>query len=138
MSGATIQFTLKADTAQGVAALEKMRTSMKDLNAATETTSKAGQTAFGGLMDTFGKLGALLAGGMVARQIYEIGKSCVTMAVNAVESENLFEVSMGKMAGAARSCSASYLVARLSFSTAASRLAAAAMRSTSVESHHCA
>jgi len=38
---------------------------------------------------------------MIAKQIYDIGKASVTMAMNAIESENLFAVSMGKMSNSA-------------------------------------
>lgn len=63
--------------------------------------SKAGtslQSSFGGLKSLFAGLGTAYIG----KKLIDIGKSSVQMAMDVVESESLFETSMGSMAGAAR------------------------------------
>ena len=104
----TLQVQLKADVddlrKQMDAArksLGKLELGSKETREELEKLSKAGtslQSSFGGLKSLFAGLGTAYIG----KKLIDIGKSSVQMAMDVVESESLFETSMGSMAGAAR------------------------------------
>lgn len=60
------------------------------------------QNAFAG---GFKKIGAVIAGAAIGQKLVSIGKEALNMANEAVESESLFETSMGRMADSARAWS---------------------------------
>ncbi len=67
------------------------------------TSVNKGATAF----NLLGKAGRLLGGAMIGAKLNSIGKDSIQMANDAVESEQLFSVSMGNMEASARAWSES-------------------------------
>ena len=63
-----------------------------------EKSADKAQSAFGFLK----KAGATLGGAMIGRKLVSVGKDALMMANDVVESEQLFEVSMGRMEARAR------------------------------------
>lgn len=104
----TLQVQLKADVDDLRKQMDAARKSLGQLELGSKETreeleklSKAGtslQSSFGGLKSLFAGLGTAYIG----KKLIDIGKSSVQMAMDVVESESLFETSMGSMAGAAR------------------------------------
>ncbi len=81
--------------------LGQLELGSKETREELEKLNKAGtslQSSFGGLKSLFAGLGTAYIG----KKLIDIGKSSVQMAMDVVESESLFETSMGSMAGAAR------------------------------------
>ena len=66
------------------------------------STHKA-SSALGGMV----KMGLAMGGAMVGAKLLSIGKDAIKMANDAIESEQLFSVSMGKMESSARAWSES-------------------------------
>lgn len=104
----TLQVQLKADVDDLRKQMDAARKSLGQLELGSKETreeleklNKAGtslQSSFGGLKSLFAGLGTAYIG----KKLIDIGKSSVQMAMDVVESESLFETSMGSMAGAAR------------------------------------
>lgn len=104
----TLQVQLKADVDDLRKQMDAARESLGQLELGSKETreeleklNKAGtslQSSFGGLKSLFAGLGTAYIG----KKLIDIGKSSVQMAMDVVESESLFETSMGSMAGAAR------------------------------------
>ena len=63
-----------------------------------EASAEKAQNSLGFLK----KAGAFLGGAMIGRKLINVGKDALMMANDVVESEQLFEVSMGKMEASAR------------------------------------
>jgi len=87
-------------TAQTSGLSSQLNTVKQQLGGVTGSTVKT-TSALGNMV----KMGAIFGGAMIGRELIQVGKEALTMANNAVESENLFEVSMGAMAGSTRAWS---------------------------------
>lgn len=104
----TLQVQLKADVDDLKRQMDAARKSLGQLEFGSKETreeleklSKEGQrlqSSFGGLKSLFAGLGTAYIG----KKLVDVGKSAVSMAMDVVESESLFETSMGGMADAAR------------------------------------
>jgi len=93
-----LDFKIKVDNAQADRALKKTTASMQVMGDTAERTSKKASKIFSDESVRSMKRGALIAVTAVAA----VGAASLKMAAEAVESENLFEVSMGSMAKAGR------------------------------------
>lgn len=87
-------------TAQTSGLSSQLNAVKQQLGGVENTTVKA-QSAF----SKFAKAGALIGGAMIGRELLQVGKEALQMANDAVESESLFEVSMGTMAESTRAWS---------------------------------
>ena len=104
----TLQIELKSDINELKKQIQDAKKMMEQLDKETRET----KDGLGDLEDqvdsmrgSFNGLKSCFAGvftGFVVKQILDVGKSSVQMAMDVVESESLFETSMGNMAGAAR------------------------------------
>lgn len=104
----TLQVQLKADVDDLKKQMDAARKSLGQLELGSKETreeleklSKAGtslQSSFGGLRSLFAGIGTAYIG----KKLLGVGKSAVQAAMDVVESESLFETSMGGMAAAAR------------------------------------
>lgn len=104
----TLQVQLKADVDDLKRQMDAARKSLGQLEFGSKETreeleklSKEGQR----LQSSFGGLKSLFAGldtAYIGKKLVDVGKSAVSMAMDVVESESLFETSMGGMADAAR------------------------------------
>jgi len=93
-----IDFKIKVDSNQADRALKKTTASMQVMGKTAQDTSKKASKIFSEESVRALKRGALFA----ATAIAAVGVASLKMAADAVESENLFEVSMGNMAKAGR------------------------------------
>ncbi|MDD5037168.1 MAG: hypothetical protein PHE55_20770 [Methylococcaceae bacterium] len=100
----TITFTIRADTAQSKAAIEGFTRSLAQTGPAAEKSVSSFRQFEEGLNRRVAQTAKYAAAAAVLAMA-GIAAASVKMAVNAVESENLFEVSMGRMGGAARAWS---------------------------------
>ena len=104
----TLQVQLKADVDDLKKQMDAARKSLGQLESESKETreelkklSSEGvklQNSFGGLKSLFAGLGTAYVG----KKLIDIGKSSIQMAMDVVESESLFETSMGNMAEEAR------------------------------------
>ena len=104
----TLQVQLKADVDDLKKQMDAARKSLGQLELGSKETreelkklSSEGvrlQNSFGGLKSLFAGLGTAYVG----KKLIDVGKSSIQMAMDVVESESLFETSMGGMAAAAR------------------------------------
>jgi len=93
-----VKFVIKADNKSGRLAVKQMTTAFKQMGGQADKTQKKTAKLFSEESVRSMKRGALLAATAVAA----VGLASLKMAAEAVESENLFEVSMGNMAKAGR------------------------------------
>ena len=77
--------------------------SIKNQLGGLEANTVKAQSAFSKLA----KAGLAIGGAMIARELFQVGKESLQMANDAVESEQLFSVSMGNMESSARAWSES-------------------------------
>jgi len=92
-----LQIKFSAETG----ALKSRLSDVQNQLAGFEKSADKAQSSLGFLK----KAGAALGGAMIGRKLVNIGKDALMMANDVVESEQLFEVSMGRMADKARSWS---------------------------------
>ncbi len=89
-----LQIKFSAETG----ALKSQLSGVQNQLAGLEKSAGKSKSALAGLM----KGGLAVAGALAARKLANIGKDALMMANDVVESEELFEVSMGRMAARAR------------------------------------
>ncbi|MGI6152171.1 MAG: hypothetical protein ACOYIR_09560, partial [Christensenellales bacterium] len=92
-----LQIKFSAETG----ALKSQLSGVQNQLAGFEKSADKAQSSLGFLK----KAGAFLGGAMIGRKLIGFGKDALLMANDVVESEQLFEVSMGRMADKARSWS---------------------------------
>lgn len=98
---AEVNFQLRADVQQALSALRKVEGQLRDAgDEADHASSRASQALgrWGNALKGLGIAATTVAVGGIAL----LGKKAIEMGMDAVESENLFTVSMGNMANAAR------------------------------------
>src|SRR3990167_7996607 len=107
-----VRFILTANSGQVNTALRDVQSRLQDLGLKAEEFSKRGATAserFAGSMGSVRNMlfavGGAFSAVAIVGGIKNIAESAIRLGINAVESENLFTVSMGKMAGSARAWS---------------------------------
>ena len=101
MSTATLKFLIEADATKGTATVKKFTGDLDGMGKAADKSGSMGATASEKFSGALVKIGGILAGMAIVSKLTSIGKASIAMAVDAVESENLFTVSMGNMADAA-------------------------------------
>lgn len=101
MPDSTISFIIKADTAQGKASVDAFTRSLSQTGPAAEKSISGFRQFEEGLNRRVAQTAKFAAAAAVLAMA-GIAAASVKMAVNAVESENLFDVSMGRMGKAAR------------------------------------
>ncbi|MDD5034136.1 MAG: hypothetical protein PHE55_05205 [Methylococcaceae bacterium] len=101
MPDQVIQFTIRADTAQGKASVDAFTRSLSQTGPAAEKSISGFRQFEEGLNRRVAQTAKYAAAAAVLAMA-GIAAASVKMAVEAVESENLFDVSMGRMGKAAR------------------------------------
>lgn len=89
-----LQIKFTADTAGLKSELGGVKSSLKEIEPAAGGAE--------GALGKFAKVGGLIAGAAIGAKLLNIGKDAILMANDAVESEQLFEISMGGMADSTR------------------------------------
>jgi hypothetical protein len=100
-----LKFLISADASGAVNVTQQFGTALGKVGDKADESGRKGTSAFDSFGSALTKIGGFLGGLYIGDKLLDIGKSSIKMAMNAVESENLFSVSMGKMADAARSWS---------------------------------
>ncbi len=98
---AEVKFQLRADVQQALSALRKVEGQLRDAGDEAQHASGRASKALGRWGNALKGLG-IAASAVAVGGIALLGKKAIQLGMDAVESENLFTVSMGKMADAAR------------------------------------
>lgn len=107
-----LRFLIEADNSGMMRATKLSAEELKKLGNETDKVSKVSTSASQSIASSFSSVakgiiavGGAIAAAKIAHTIYDIGKASVQMAMEVIESENLFEVSMKNMAKEARTWS---------------------------------